>query len=260
MKGQVREVVVDGATVRRPRKPWTPTVHVLLEHLNAQGLPVPRPLGLDDRYEYVSLVPGTAGDEAWPHGVSPAGARSLGRLLRSMHEATRDWAPPADALWSVPHSPSGTICHGDPKPGNVTWRNGVAVGLFDWDAARPGDPSEDVAYALLWAVPVDVDPDDDPLSDGEAELRRARARALLDGYGWQGPIDVVEAAVSRHEQAIDDVEWLGAHGHEPHATWVAQGWPASWRGRLEAMREAGRSIAPASFTVPVNSPVSPIER
>lgn len=204
-----REIRIDGGTVRRPRMPWTPTVHDLLDHLSTQGIPVPRPLSIDDHIESVSLVPGLAGDDVWPDGLS------------------------------------ATICHGDPKPANVAWRNEVAVGLFDWDAARPGDPAEDVAYALLWVTPIEVDPGDEPLSKHEITLRRARARALLDGYGWEGSYDVVEAAESRHEQAIDEVEWLGSHGHEPHATWVAQGWPISWRSRLNAMREAGRRTFPA---------------
>ncbi|HEX7349867.1 aminoglycoside phosphotransferase family protein [Brachybacterium sp.] len=240
-----REISIDGGTVRRPRMPWTPTIHDLLDHLSTQGIPVPRPLSIDDHVESVSLVPGLAGDDAWPDGLSADGARSLGRLLRAVHEGTRTWNPPADAVWSVPNSSSTTICHGDPKPANVAWRNEVAVGLFDWDAARPGDPAEDVAYVLLWGTPIDVDPGDEPLSKDEITLRRARARALLEGYGWEGPFDVVEAAVSRHEQAIDEVEWLGSHGHEPHATWVAQGWPTSWRSRLDAMREAGRRTFPA---------------
>lgn len=239
-----REIHIDGETVRRPRKPWTPTVHALLRHLGAQGLPVPRPLGLDERFEYVSLVSGIPGDEAWPEGLSPDAARSLGRLLRAVHEATRTWTPPPGALWSVPGTPSGTICHGDPKPGNVAWRDGIAVGLFDWDAARPADPAGDLAYALLWSVPVDVDPAEAPLDDGEIVLRRARARALLEGYGGDMALDVVGAAVARHEQAIDEVELLGADGHEPHATWVAQGWPAAWRRRLGAMRTAGRRVFP----------------
>ena len=59
-----REVRIDGATVRRPSKPWTPTLHALLRHLHAHGLPVPEPLGIHGNLEQVSLVPGLAGDEA----------------------------------------------------------------------------------------------------------------------------------------------------------------------------------------------------
>ena len=117
----------------------------------------------------------------------------------------------------------------DPQPANFAWRDGRAVGLFDWDAARPGQPVDDVAYALLWFSPFNAD---------EAQIRgrgfhgepdrRARAEALLDGYGWDQPIDVVEAAVTRHAQAIDEVVWLGERGHEPHATLGGQLSRASW--------------------------------
>lgn len=242
MMSVAREVTIEGGTVRRPRKPWTETVHTLLRHLREQDLPVPDPLCLDADYEYVSLVPGVAGDEAWPQGVSADGARSLGRLLRTIHEATCDWTPPQNALWSVPGSGSGTICHGDPKPANFSWRDGIAVGLFDWDAARPGDPADDLAYALLWTAPVDVAPTDRTISASETFRRRDRAGALLDGYGWNDPFDVVEAAVARHELAIDEVEHLGERGHEPHATWVLQRWPTAWRHQLDAMRASGRHV------------------
>ncbi|GAA1491538.1 phosphotransferase enzyme family protein [Brachybacterium sacelli] len=236
-----REVRIDGDTVRRPRKPWTETVHALLRHLREQDLPVPEPRGIDDRFEYVSLVPGLGGDGAWPDGVSADGARSLGRLLRRIHDATRGWTPPADAQWSVPHGSASTICHGDPKPGNVAWIDGRAVGLFDWDAARPGAPVADLAYALLWTTPIDVDPTGLQVTAVEAALRRERAAALLEGYGWSGPLDIVDVAVRRHELAIDEVEWLGERGHEPHASWVAQGWPGRWRDLLPTMRVAARS-------------------
>lgn len=239
-----REITIGDGTVRRPRKPWTETVHELLHHLHASGLPVPEPLGLDDRFEYVTLVPGLDGDRAWPNGVSTDGARSLGQLLRRVHDATADWTPPADAHWSVPHQGGTAICHGDPKPANVTWVDGRAAGLFDWDAARPGDPIEDLAYALLWTTPLNGDPSI-PVTEAEASLRRERAAALLDGYGWTAPFDVVERTVRRHELAIEEVEWLGSRGHEPHAEWLAQGWPDRWRSGVEAMRRAGRQVFPA---------------
>ena len=123
------------------------------------------------------------------------------------------------------------------NPRNFAWRHGQAVGLFDWDGARPGEQVSDVAYALLWFTPINAD---------EVQItgrgfqgrpdRRARAEAILDGYGWTQPIDVVDAAVTRHAQAINEVVWLGQDGHEPRASWVAAGWPDRWRADLDAMR------------------------
>jgi len=148
------------------------------------------------------------------------------------------------------------ICHGDPQPANLAWRDGRAVGLFDWDAARPGSRRDDVAYGLLWMVPIGAD---------AAELerrgftsppdRRARAEAFLDGYGWQEPIDVVEVALQRHELAIDEVAFLGARGDQPHADWVADGWPERWRAGLSRMRELSSGFD--QHIVPKSSPSTP---
>lgn len=209
----------------------------LLQHLHNHGLPVPEPLGYDDRLEHVRFIAGDAGDRAWPHQLTLPGLRSAGLLLRQLHEASSGWQPPDSAEWSVPTGPGPVVCHGDPQPGNFAWRDGEVVGLFDWDAARPDAPISDVAYALLWFTPVNAD---------ESELRRrghpatpdrrARADALLEGYGWDQPIDVIEAAVDRQVQAIDEVALLGSRGHEPHRTWVAEGWPARWRGGISELR------------------------
>lgn len=233
-----RFVHMRGDVVCRPRESWTPTVQSLLLHLHGCGLPVPEPLGYDEHQEYVRLVEGDAGDDAWPHQLALTGLRSAGALLRQLHEASTDWQPPAVAEWSVPHAPSAVVCHGDPQPANFAWRDGQVVGLFDWDAARPAAPISDVAYALLWFTPVNAD---------DNELRRrgftatpdrsARAEALLEGYGWDQPIDILDAAVSRHVQAIDEVVLLGNRGHEPHASWVADGWPDRWRANLTQLRD-----------------------
>ncbi|GGL45327.1 hypothetical protein GCM10012283_29940 [Phycicoccus endophyticus] len=122
------------------------------------------------------------------------------------------------------------MCHGDPKPTNMAWRDGVAIAVFDWDMARPAPEVSDVAYALYWFAPFDVD---------EAELRHrhlsktfdahARIEAFLDGYGWTGPLDVMQAVADRREQAVKEVVYLGERGHMPHAAWVDAGWPDRWR-------------------------------
>ncbi|MET0692418.1 MAG: phosphotransferase [Propionibacteriaceae bacterium] len=236
-----RKISIRDGVVRRPAKPWTPTIQSLLQHLHGKGLPVPKPLGYDSELEYVRLVEGDAGDAAWPHQRDLAGVRSAGALLRQVHDASAGWTPPATSVWSVPFQPSPIICHGDPQPANFAWRDGQAVGLFDWDAARPGGPLGDVAYALLWFIPLNAD-EDELVRRGFLAVpdRQARAEAFLEGYGWSAALDVTEAAVARHGQAIDEVVWLGDRGHEPHASWVAAGWPDRWRAGMGDLR--ARSI------------------
>ncbi len=68
-----REVVAEGDRVHRPAHRWTPTVHALLEHLHAVGFDrVPRPLGIADGRETVSLVPGESGPAPRLHDVAYA--------------------------------------------------------------------------------------------------------------------------------------------------------------------------------------------
>jgi len=240
-----RRISIRDGVVERPRKPWTPTIQSLLRHLRRTGLPVPEPLGFDDQYEYVGLVAGDAGDAAWPHQLEPDGVWSAGNLLRRIHDASTTWRRPADAVWSMAYAQDQVICHGDPQPANFAWRDGRAMGLFDWDAARPGSRLDDVAYGLLWLVPIGIDAQE-ARRRGFPSLpdRRARAEAFLDGYGWRETINVVEAALVRHQQAIDEVAVLGSQGHQPHAEWVAAGWPERWRSQLDHMRTLSGGFDP----------------
>ncbi|MBF5082370.1 phosphotransferase [Quadrisphaera sp. INWT6] len=211
-------------------------------------MPVPEPLSLDGAVETVRLVAGDAGQECWPHQLGLEGVASAGHLLRRVHEASRTWVPPADAVWAVPEEPavSGServICHGDAQPANFAWSGGVAVGLFDWDSARPAPACSDVAYALEWLAPFEDDPQE-LARRGFADVpdRRGRVRAFLDGYGWAEPLDVVGAVVHRQQLAIEEVVHLGRAGHEPHASWVAQGWPARWRSKLVTTRRLAHQV------------------
>ena len=217
----------------RPRKPWTSTIHSLLQHLNAEGLPVPEPLGVDEHVEYVRLVPGDGGDQAWAHQITLDAVASAGALLRRVHDATVTWEPPSWAVWAIPAEGRAVICHGDPQPGNLAWRAGVAVGIFDWDVARPAERVSDIAYALEWFAPFVSDPAVLQHRGLPHDVdRRARIDALLDGYGWRGTISVVDEVLRRQRRAIDEVVWLGAAGHEPQASWVADGWPERWSTKL----------------------------
>ena len=215
--GGERQVVVRGDTVVRPCAPWTATIHSLLSHLAAQGLPVPEPLELTPEYEVVRFLPGDTVADEQSNVMSLESVRSAGELLRAIHDGTRTWKPPADAVWAVPVEGGPVICHGDPKPGNMTWHQGHANGLFDWDDARPAERLSDVAYAVYWFT--------SPVGDDF----HTRVEAFLDGYAWVGPFDPVRDVRERRLRAIDEVEYLGKRGYEPCATWLAQGWPARWR-------------------------------
>lgn len=223
-----RRIVIEGDLVRRPAYPWTPTVHALLRHLRVAGLEVPEPVSLEpaDGVEVMRRVEGVAGPDAWPLQATERGLRSAARLLRAVHDAARTFVPAPDALWAFP--PSGTaetILHGDPGPWNMAWRDGLAVGIFDWDLARPGTALSDVAYAIDYLAP--LRPDEDCLRwHGFTAVpdRGARMRAFLEAYGL--PIDqddAVAAVLARKRRTLEEVADLARRDLEPQRTWVADG-------------------------------------
>jgi aminoglycoside phosphotransferase (APT) family kinase protein len=228
---EFRPVMIDGGVVTRPASPQTATVHTFLRHLRSEGLAdvVPEPLSIDGTTETLRLVEGDAGGDAWQHQHDLAGLESAARLLRRVHDASRTWVPPADAVFghpvlAAPVQEGQVFCHGDPGPWNVVWRDGRAVGLIDWDYLHPGDPVDDLAYALFWFTPTRADahcldwhhfpvvPD-----------RRERIRCFLAAYGPTAPFDVVDAVVRRGQATIDLELALAARGVEPQRTWVADG-------------------------------------
>ncbi len=147
------KVVRVGDTVRRPRSKHASSINALLEHVAETGLvEVPKPLGLDDQGREVFLfIEGEVPIPPYPSwAVSDASLRSVAELLRRYHEAASsfdsdegDW--PADLA-----DPAGgdLLCHNDVCLENVVFRDGVAVGLLDFDFAAPGRRIYDVAMTL----------------------------------------------------------------------------------------------------------------
>ena len=59
-----------------------------------------------------------------------------------------------ESVWPFPTANPDTLLHGDYWPGNILWKNGLLVGIIDWEDARVGDPLEDLANSrleILWA-------------------------------------------------------------------------------------------------------------
>jgi len=200
-------------------------VHAVLASLREAGIAgVPVPLHLTDEYEDVSLLPGDAGGDCWPHQATDSGLRSAARLLRRIHDATVGWIPPADAVWGLPATqPQEVVCHGDPGPWNMVWNDGEAVGLFDWDFCHPGPRVEDVAYALEYLAPFRDDAHAQRWQGFSSPPDRpGRIRAFCDAYGISstGILDVV---IDLQRRTRDHVRTLAHADVHPQVDWVAEG-------------------------------------
>lgn len=254
----MRVHIGEDGQVRRPAYPWTATVHSLLRHLRAAGLEVPEPVaielggpvadGASIGTEVVTAVPGTAGSQVWSLQATDDGLRSAARLLRRMHDAARDFTPAADATWALPGLPGDTICHGDPGPWNMAWRGGVAVGLFDWDLARPGPAADDVAYALDYLAPLRSDADCRRWHGFAAPPDRGRrVRIFLEAYGMELD-DVPGAVMARKRRTELEVRSLADRGVQPQARWVAEGYLETNAEHLAWAERHAYLLAPPGVT------------
>src|SRR5687768_12083443 len=142
--------------------PWSPSIHLLLQHLESVGfVAAPRFLGIDDEgREVLSYVEGICGADGsngpgygahvWAMVVPDDGLTRFARLLREYHDAVAGFTPPTDARWATGGGgatgpgPGEVICHNDIGPWNVVWRDSTPVCFIDWDYAAPGPPLDDV--------------------------------------------------------------------------------------------------------------------
>lgn len=224
---EARPVSIGGEVVTRPASAATPTVQAFLRFLRRNDVAsVPEPLTLDANNETLRYIPGESGGQSWYHQHTDQGLASAARVLRRIHDASRDWIPPADAIWGAPAVPVEDIvyCHGDPGPWNFVWHDSEAVGLIDWDYLHPGPPLDDIAYALQWFVPM--------RSDEYARAwhhfpqvpdRLHRIDVFLDAYGDVPDFDVVDTVAGRMTATRDLVWQLAEAGQEPQLTWVQDG-------------------------------------
>ncbi|MHB8631609.1 MAG: GNAT family N-acetyltransferase [Candidatus Limnocylindria bacterium] len=239
-----------GDTVRRETGPWTPTIHAYLRHLRAAGFGgAPEVLGLDERgREMLSFTEGTTMGETldpsepktefvtvrpWPPGAtSDRALAGIGRLLRQMHDAARDFRPAAPTWreYDSPMKEDEIVTHGDIGPWNVVYRGEDPVAIIDFDGARPQRPLLDLASTAWHCVPLGEDAHLRACGFTLPYRRGERLRILSDAYGLEDRSGLPEAlsevkqrwpAVLRYWQSLrpsvaaqhlrfcaDDLDWL----------------------------------------------------
>jgi aminoglycoside phosphotransferase (APT) family kinase protein len=183
--GGTGRVVRVGETVRKPARPWSPAVRVLLQRLRAAGVAgVPAWHGVDERGRDVfDHLPGEVGN--YPLSAQVRGDTALNtaaRLLRSLHDASVPLTAEPELPWQLPPiEPVEVVCHGDFAPYNCVFVDGEAVGVIDFDGARLGPRRWDLAYALYRFAPLTDAGNADGFGDPAEQGRRARL--FLDSYG-----------------------------------------------------------------------------
>lgn len=184
-----------GQHVRRPSNPYSSTIHRFLLSLRTAGFDgASLPIGIDDdgreRLEFMEGEVPVPPYPAWAQ--TDAALESVAALLRRFHDASSSFDA-SGLSWSHELAdPEGgrIICHNDVCLENVVFRDGVAVGLLDFDFAAPGRPMHDLAQFARMCVPVDDDGNAARLGWGAVD-RPARLRLVADAYGAD-PADRVE--------------------------------------------------------------------
>jgi Ser/Thr protein kinase RdoA (MazF antagonist) len=162
-------------------------VHALLAHLRARGIawvPEPLPAHPDGRAA-VSWVEGEVPAYPMPAFVwAPAVLDRAAAMLRELHDAGADFDR-TGRTWALPaHEPAEVLCHNDFAPYNLAFRDGLPVGVIDFEAASPGPRAWDLAYLAYRLVPLahPANPDLPPRGDAPERLRR-----LCAAYGAVEP-------------------------------------------------------------------------
>lgn len=238
--GNVTTVVRVADTVRRPITSHSSTIHALLIHLEQVGfVGCPRFLGSDQQgREILSFLPGEAGfaDYLWEDQAVIAAAR----LLRSYHDATTTFIPPADAHWQQVTSNSGqheVICHHDFAPYNLICQYRQPVALIDFDLAGPGPRLRDIAYGAYWFAPLSFSSNLTPLALADLHNHAHRLQLFCHTYGSEPTaalLDMIETVLN------DMCNWLQAgavQGNMNVKRMIAEGHLAHWQRELQAFRQ-----------------------
>jgi hypothetical protein len=184
-------VTRSGDHVLRPSNPHSSSIHRFLSSVRAAGFDgASQPVTIDaDGRERLVFIAGDVPEPPYPTWAQSDGAlRSVAMLMRRFHDASRSFDTSSSSTWSDEMAdPAGgpVVCHNDVCLENIVFRDGVAVGLLDFDFAAPGRVLYDLAQMARMCVPVDDDVNAARLGWHAAD-RAARLRLVADAYGLGG--------------------------------------------------------------------------
>jgi hypothetical protein len=176
-----------GRHVLRPSNPHSGSVHRFLASLRRSGFDgASMPVAIDDDgRERLVFIEGDVPIPPYPAWAQLDSAlASAALLMRRFHNASRSFDHIGTTWSGEMADPSGgpIVCHNDVCLENVVFRDGVAIGLLDFDFAAPGRPVYDLVQFARMCVPVDDDIDASRLGWEPAD-RPARLRLVADTYG-----------------------------------------------------------------------------
>lgn len=205
--------------------------YALLSALRAAGLPIPRPICVDDSRRHIDapyiLMDFVDGASEIPPDLSGARLEVMAGSLASIHQLPTASLPPLPlrvdpwpelpgflprgAEWQAlrdrcagpgpgPFVGTPVLLHGDFWPQNLIWRDGRIAAILDWEDAALGDPLSDLACARL-------------------ELKylfdNARVDRFYAAYNRHAPVDPHRLAHWQIYVASAAQHHMGAWGLEP---------------------------------------------
>jgi Phosphotransferase enzyme family len=205
------EVIRQGDSVLRPSNPNSTSIHKFLTALRGtgfEGASLPVEIQSDGR-ERLKFIEGDVPIPPYPEWAQSNDAlASVALLLLEFHRASalvaaylQTWS---DELADASGGP--IVCHNDVCMENVVFRNGVAVGLLDFDFAAPGRPLYDLAQFARMCVPIDDDMSAERLGWNITD-NPARLRLVTDAYGLaaevrQDLIECLDRSMNRGEDFV----------------------------------------------------------